>query len=91
MNFEEVKHHVVTIIGSQTFWIGENADIEVVVTLYKFDDKHYLKAKLYGVKLIEAVVYNGSINDNSEILAAMENLINDNEEYIFNLVSSGGE
>lgn len=83
MNINEISK----VLEEQTFWIGENADIEVVVKLYEHNDIKKLSALLNNEKVIETVVYNGS-NNGIDILAAMESLIDDNEDYILELSST---
>ena len=95
MNINEVSKkiydgHIDKILTEQTFWIGENADIEVVVNLHEYNGKKKLSALLKGKVIIETVAYNGS-NNNVDILAAMESLVDDNEDYILDMVSSEGK
>lgn len=81
------KKYVATISTEQTFWIGENADIEVIVNLYEHNGDYKIAARLNGEEEIDTINYEGSIDNQIEILEAMEKLVNDNEDYIFSLVS----
>lgn len=95
MNIDDVckklyDKHVAKVLAEQTFWIGENAEIEVIVSFYEYNGKYKLSAKLRGKEEIETITYNGS-SDNIEVLTAMEKLVNDNEEYILDMVSLNGK
>ena len=84
-NFNLKPNQIVTVLTEQTFYIGENADIEVVVNLYENNGQHYITSWLNGCEECNTELYEGSIDNQEEILTAMEKLINDNESYIIDL------
>lgn len=85
--FNVSKIPVATILTEHTFWIGEDADIEVVVDLYEMNNSYHIMACLNGSEEIDTIDYEGSIENTEEVLEAMEKLVNDNEEYILDLAS----
>lgn len=84
-NFNLKPNQIATVLTEQTFYIGENADIEVVVNLYENNGQHYITSWLNGCEECNTELYEGSIDSQEEILTAMEKLINDNESYIIDL------
>ena len=80
------KKYIANVLKEQIFWIGENANVEVKVNLYEHNDSYKISAWLRGTEEINTIDYEGSIDNSEEILAAMENLVNENEEYILDLV-----
>lgn len=85
------KKYVAHVLDEQTFWIGESSDIEVVVNLYEHKDTYKIAAWLNGTEEINTVDYEGSIDNPEEILAAMEKLVHDNEDYIISLATEDEE
>jgi IMP cyclohydrolase len=85
------EKNIANVISEQTFWIGENADVEVMVNLYEHDGEYKITSWLNGVEELNTESYEGSIDNNEEILAAMEALVNDNEDYILSVASWDGE
>ena len=92
MNFNkfDIDEKIATIINEQTFWIGENANIEVVVNLYEDNNGYKITSWLNGTEELNTIDYEGSIDNQYEILAAMEKLVNDNESYILDIASWDG-
>lgn len=92
MNFNkfDIDEKITTIINEQTFWIGENANIEVVVNLYEDSNGYKITSWLNGTEELNTIDYEGSIDNQYEILAAMEKLVNDNESYILDIASWDG-
>lgn len=90
-NFNVEKKNIATVIKEQTFYIGDNADIEVMVNLYEHDGEYKLTSWLNGTEELNTEHYEGSIDNAEEILAAMETLVNDNEDYILDIASWDGE
>lgn len=90
-NFNVNKKNIATVINEQTFYIGDNADIEVMVNLYEHEGNYMMTSWLNGVEELNTIEYEGSLSDTEEIIAAMENLVNDNEEYILDVASWDGE
>jgi hypothetical protein len=80
------KKHVANVLKEQIFWIGEDANVQVVANLYEHNNSYYISIWLDGTDEIETIEYEDSLDNDEEILAAMENLINENEEYILNMV-----
>lgn len=90
-DFNVDKKNIATVLTEQTFWIGENADIEVRVNLYEHEGNHMMTSWLNGCEELNTIEYEGSLEDQTEILAAMEKLVNDNEDYILDIASWDGE
>ena len=87
INYFNINERNISLVTKeQTFWIGENADVKVVVTLNEHGDERKMTAWLYGTEEISTIEYNGS-NNYCEIIEAMESLVSDNEEYILELSS----
>jgi len=84
-NFNVNVNQVATVVTEHTFWIGEDANIEVVVDLYEHNGSYQIMALLNGSEEIDTIDYEGSIDDTDEVLATMEKLVNDNEDYILDL------
>lgn len=89
--FNVSKKNVATVLNEQTFWIGDNADIEVVVHLYEHEGEYMMTSWLNGSEELNTESYEGSLDNAEEILAAMEKLVNDNESYILDIASWDGE
>lgn len=88
--FNVDEKNVANVTHQQTFWIGDNAEIEVVVMLYENNGMYQMTSWLNGSEELNTIDYEGSMND-IEILAAMEKLVNDNEDYILDIASWNGE
>lgn len=88
-NFVDEKY-VAHVLEEQTFWIGESSDIEVIVNLYEHKGTYKIAAWFKGTDEINTIDYEGSVDNPEEILAAMEKLVNDNEDYILDLASWDG-
>jgi len=75
------KNTVAIVMEEQTFWIGDNANVEVKATLYELSDGTYQLATWLngGTTQFNSIAYTGSVENQEEILAAMEALIYDNE------------
>ena len=87
-NYIDDKKIIADVLTERTFWIGENLDIEVEVNLYKDNDETYkLTSWLNGCEELNTVEYKGSIDNEIEVLSAMEKLIHDNEGYILSIAS----
>lgn len=87
-NFVDDKNIIADVLTARTFWIGENLDIEVEVNLYKDNDDTYkLTSWLGGCEELNTIEYKGSIENEAEVLSAMEKLIYDNEDYILDIAS----
>lgn len=89
--FNVDKKNITKVVTEQTFWIGENADVEVMVNLYEHEGEYKLTSWLNGTEELNTESYEGDINNAEEILAAMEKLVNDNEDYILDVASWDGE
>ena len=85
--FNVDEKQVAIVLTEQTFWIGKDADVEVMVNLYEHNGDYKLAAWLNGTEEIDTIDYEGSVDSSEEILAAMEKLVNDNENYILDLAS----
>lgn len=90
-DFNVDKKNIATVVNEQTFYIGEDASIEVMVNLYEHNGSYKITSWLNGCEELNTVDYEGSINNSEEIIAAMEKLVNDNEDYILDVVSWDGE
>ena len=84
-DFNLKQNQIATVLTEQTFYIGDDANIEVMVNLYENNGQYYITSWLNGCEECNTELYEGSIDNQEEILAAMEKLVNDNEEYIINL------
>lgn len=89
--FNVDKKNIAKVVTEQTFWIGENADVEVMVNLYEHEGEYKLTSWLNGTEELNTENYEGDIDNAEEILAAMEKLVNDNEDYILDVASWDGE
>lgn len=89
-DFNLKEKQIAIVLSEQTFYIGENADIEVMVNLYEHDGQYYITSWLNGCEECNTELYDGSIDNQEEILAAMEKFINDNEDYIIDLADWDG-
>lgn len=89
--FNVDKKNIAKVVTEQTFWIGENADVEVMVNLYEHEGEYKLTSWLNGTEELNTESYEGDIDNTEEILAAMEKLVNDNEDYILDVTSWDGE
>ena len=89
-DFNLKPNQIATVLTEQTFYIGENANIEVMVNLYENNGQYYITSSLNGCEECDTELYEGSIDNQEEILAAMEKLVNDNEEYIIDLADWDG-
>lgn len=89
--FNVDKKNIAKVVTEQTFWIGENADVEVMVNLYEHEGEYKLTSWLNGTEELNTESYEGDIDNAKEILAAMEKLVNDNEDYILDVASWDGE
>lgn len=87
MNINIDKKYVANVIDEQTFWIGENANIEVIVNLYEHNGNYKMTSWLNGTEELNTIDYEGSLDSTEEIIAAMEKLVNDNEQYILDVSS----
>lgn len=89
--FNVDKKNVAEVLTQQTFWIGEDADVEVVVNLYENDGEWKMTSWLRGSEELNTIDFDYTESTtNDEILSAMEKLVNDNEEYILDLASWDG-
>lgn len=89
--FNVDKKNIAKVVTEQTFWIGENADVEVMVNLYEHEGEYKLTSWLNGTEELNTESYEGDIDNAEEILATMEKLVNDNEDYILDVASWDGE
>ena len=89
-DFNLKPNQIATVLTEQTFYIGKNANIEVMVNLYENNGQYYITSWLNGCEECDTELYEGSIDNQEEILAAMEKLVNDNEEYIIDLADWDG-
>lgn len=87
MNINIDKKYVANVIDEQTFWIGENANIEVIVNLYEHNGNYKMTSWLNGTEELNTIDYEGSLDSTEEIIAAMEKLVNDDEQYILDVAS----
>ena len=90
-DFNVDKKNIATVLTEQTFYIGEDANVEVMVNLYEHNGNHMMTSWLNGVEELNTIEYEGSLDNAEEILATMEKLVNDNEQYILDLASWDGE
>ena len=88
-NIESIisEEYIAIVIKEQTFWIGDNADVKVIVSLYKDNDEYKMTSWLNGTEELNTITYEGSLDNEEELLSAMESLINDNEDYILDIAS----
>lgn len=87
-NYIDDKKIIANVLTERTFWIGENLDVEVIVNLYEDNDNTYkLTSWLNGCEELNTIEYKGSIDNEIEVLSAMEKLIHDNEGYILSIAS----
>ena len=86
-NFNVDKKNIATVLMEQTFYIGENANIEVMVNLYENDGNYLMTSWLNKIEELNTIEYEGSLDNPEEIIAAMEKLVNDNEDYILDIAS----
>lgn len=89
-DFNLKSNQIATVLTEQTFYIGKNVDVEVMVNLYENNGQYYITSWLNGCEECNTELYKGSIDNHEEILAAMEKLVNDNEDYIINLANWDG-
>ena len=82
--------YVANVVKEQTFWIGDNADIEVIVNLYEHNGEYKMTSWLKGTEELNTENYTGPLVDD-EIIKSMEKLVMDNIDYILNIVSWDGE
>lgn len=90
-NFNVDKKNTATVVLEQTFWIGDADDVKVVVNLYENNDIYKLTSWLNGTEELNTVDYDGDVENEAEVLAAMEKLVHDNERYILDIASWDGE
>lgn len=89
--FNVNKKNTAEVLMQQTFWIGEDANVEVVVNLYESNGEWKITSWLNGSEKLNTIDFDYSESTtNEEILSAMEKLVNDNEEYILDLASWDG-
>lgn len=89
--FNVDKKNTAEVLMQQTFWIGEDANVEVVVNLYESNGEWKMTSWLNGNEELNTIDFDYSESTtNEEILSAMEKLVNDNEEYILDLASWDG-
>jgi hypothetical protein len=62
-----------------------------MVNLYEHEGEYKLTSWLNGTEELNTESYEGDIDNAEEILAAMEKLVNDNEDYILDVASWDGE
>ncbi len=86
-DFDVNRENVAIVMEEQTFWVGDNADVEVKVNLYEHDGGYQITSWLNGTEELNTIEYEGSLENQEEILAAMEKLVHDNEEYILDVAS----
>lgn len=79
------------IISEQTFYIGEDATVKVTVKLYESDGNYMMTSWLNDVEELNTTEYEGSLDNTEEIIAAMEEFVNDNEQFILDTASWDGE
>ena len=82
--------YVANVVKEQTFWIGDNADIEVIVDLYEHNGEYKITSWLNGTEELNTENYTGPLVDD-EIIKSMEKLVMDNIDYILNIISLDGE
>lgn len=85
--FNVTKNQIAEVSTEETFYIGENKDIEVVVNLYKHKNKHYMTSWLNGCEECNTIRYEGSLTNREEIHAAMEALVDYYKDYIIDLAT----
>lgn len=85
------EKYVAIVINEQTFWIGDNANVEVLVNLYEHNGTYKMTSWLNGTEELNTIDYEGAVDNPEEILSAMEKLINDNEDYILDIASWDSE
>lgn len=90
-DFNIDKKYIAIVVNEQTFWIGKDADVEVMVNLYEHNGSYKMTSWLNGTEELNTIDYEGSIENTEEVLAAMEKLVNDNEQYILDVASWDGE
>lgn len=89
MNFEKLnvdKKYVANIISEQTFWVGDNANIEVVVSLYEYNNEYKMTSWLRGIEELNTEKYTGLMID-EEIKKSMEKLVMDNIDYVLSIAN----
>lgn len=82
--------HVANIIKEQSFWVGENADIEVIINLYEHNNEYKITSWLNGTEELNTENYDGPMTDD-EIIKSMEKLVMDNIDYILSIANWDGE
>lgn len=82
--------YVANVIKEQSFWVGDNADIEVIVNLYEHNGEYKMTSWLRGTEELNTENYDGPMTDN-EIIGAMEKLVMDNIDYVLSVASWDGE
>lgn len=85
------KINIANVLKEQTFWVGDNADIEVVVNLYEYDGEYKITSWLRGVEELNTETYDGSSMSDIDIVKAMESLVTDNMDYILDVANWKGE
>lgn len=90
-NFNVDKKNIATVLTEQTFYIGKDANVEVTVNLYENDGNYLMTSWLNQVEELNTIEYEGSLDNPEEIIAAMEKLVNDNEDYILDIASWDGK
>lgn len=90
-DFSVDKKNIATIVSEQTFYIGEDANVQVMVNLYEHNSSYMMTSWLNGVEELNTIEYEGSLDNPEEIIASMEQLVNDNEDYILDVASWDGE
>ena len=73
--------YVANVVKEQTFWVGDNADIEVIVNLYEHNGEYKITSWLKGTEELNTESYTGPLIDD-EIIKSMEKLVMDNMDDI---------
>ena len=90
-DFNVDKKNIAVVLNEQTFYIGEDANVKVMVNLYEHNGSYMMTSWLNGVEELNTIEYEGSLDNPEEIIAIMESLVNDNEEYILDMASWDNE
>ena len=88
--FNVQDNQIAEVLTEQTFYIGDNADIEVMVNLYEHNGQYLITSWLNGYEECNTEIYEGSIDNHEEILIAMEKLVHNNEDYIIDIANWDG-
>ena len=76
--------YVANVVKEHTFWVGDNADIEVIVHLYEHNGGYKMTSWLKGTEELNTESYTAPLIGD-EIIKSMENLVMDNIDYILSV------